>query len=262
MLHPIKDALRDIGDAVRRRRVWMALAAEDIGDAHRRTLLGPLWLLLNYLAFVGVIVLIIRSAGGIEHYTAYVACGLLAWLFISETISGGVMVFFNEESLIKGTPLPTSLYVMRQTTRSVIRFAYALAGAAGILLFSDLVPSAAWLTSVLAILLLLATAPAATILLGTAGVIFPDLQHFVSNLMRLGFFLTPVFWSHENAGGLRAALYHWNPFSHYLDIFRLPIVSGSVPPASWAICLCLSALLWLCAILVLGVYRKKIVFMI
>ena len=67
MLHPIKDALRDIGDAVRRRRVWMALASEDIGDAHRRTLLGPLWLLLNYLAFVGVIVLIIRSGLQVRH---------------------------------------------------------------------------------------------------------------------------------------------------------------------------------------------------
>ena len=52
----IANAFADIGMGLRRWRVWVALASEDIGDQHKRTTLGPLWLLINYLLFVATFV--------------------------------------------------------------------------------------------------------------------------------------------------------------------------------------------------------------
>src|SRR5690606_19961544 len=153
------------------------------------------------------------TADGVENYPAFVACSLLVWLFINETIGEGVNVFVREQSFIKGTVLPLSVYVMRQTMRSVIRASYALIGMVAIIAFSGVIFSPSWLSSLLALLLIVVTAPAITLLLGFAGVFFPDIQFFVGNVMRLMMFITPVFWAHVGGGGVRAVLYHWNPFT-------------------------------------------------
>ena len=260
MLELIKRAISDIGAALKLRGAWMALASEDVADSHRATVLGPLWPLLNYLLFAGTIIFIFgRTAPGV-NFMAYVAVGYLVWHFISDTLTHSATLFIREAGFIQGTVLPISIYVLRQTMRTAIRSAYALGGAILLVLFSGVEITPAMLTIVPAILLLLLTAPAVAILFALAGVIFRDFQHVVTNSMRILLFITPIFWVDSGGGGLRGLLYHWNPLTHYIEIVRQPVVSGSVPFNSWAIALAVSLVLSAGALLALGKFNRKIVF--
>lgn len=259
MLEAMKDGLSDIRAGLGRRSVWLALAKEDIGDSHKRTRLGPAWLLLNYLLFVATLLFVFGNDQ--PHFVVYLACGLLAWNFISETIMQSVSLFFIEEAFIKGTVLPLFVYVMRHTMRVTIRAGYALIGTIGVVLFVNGGVSIGWLYAVPGMIWLILTAPAVAIILGTLGVLMPDVNFFIQNFMRLAFFLTPVFW-HPSGGGMRAILYHWNPFTHYIDIFRNPVMLDVVPVHSWIVCVVATTLLWITALVMLGAYRKKIVFLL
>jgi lipopolysaccharide transport system permease protein len=95
-----------------------------------------------------------------------------------------------------------------------------------------------------------------------AGAFFPDLQFIVSNLMRLGIFLTPIIWVHTGGGGIRRIFYYWNPFTYMLEIVRVPILSGDVPWRSFAICIVIGLALWTLALMLLGNFRKKIAFVL
>lgn len=262
-MESLKGALGDIGSGLRMRRVWMALAQEDIGDQHRRTRLGPLWLLINYLAFAGTFIFVFqRGDSGAVHYSAYVATGLLVWFYIMETLTQSVTLFAREESFIKGTTLPLTVYVMRLAMQSGIRAAYALAGCIGILLLSGGALSAGWIWAFIGIMLVLAVTPAAIIVFAFLGAYFPDSQFIVANVMRIGMFLTPVFWSYEGSGGVQHLFYYWNPFTYFLEIVRAPILTGS--PAVYPLLFCLVAggLLWAIALFVLSRYRRQIVFVL
>ncbi len=258
----VSEAFADIVAALKRRRVWVALASEDIGEGFRRTTLGPLWLLINYLLFLGILIVVMGRFADVPNYPAYIASGLLVWLYISEILVEGCGIFTREEGFIKGTVLPLSIYVLRQTMRSVIRGGYMVAGAAIVLLWTGAIPTTLWLTSLGGILVLVLTAPAVIILLGILGVIFPDIQFFMGNIIRVGFFVTPIFWSKPSESGLRALLYQWNPFTYYLDIVRTPIIFDTIALHSWAMVGLMSGGLWIAAILALGYYRRRIVFMI
>ncbi len=247
---------------MKRWRVWVALASEDIGDQHRRTTLGPFWLLLNYLAFAGTFILIFRRGEGVPNYETYVAVGLFVWLFMSEAITQSVSLFVREESFIKGTTLPLSVYVMRLTAQSAIRAGYMLAGCLVLLAFVGVSLSTGWMWSILGLAIIALTIPAAITVFALGGAFFPDLQFIVQNIMRLGIFLTPIFWTVGNKGGIRSFLAVWNPFSHYLDLVRGPIMTGSVPLNSLTICLAIGAALWLTALLLLGSLRKQVVFVL
>src|SRR5262245_7336380 len=73
MLQVINSALSDIRDSLRLRRVWMAFAKEDITDQHRRTALGPFWLLINYLGFAGTFVVVFGQSHATVNYPGYIA---------------------------------------------------------------------------------------------------------------------------------------------------------------------------------------------
>jgi ABC-type polysaccharide/polyol phosphate export permease len=259
MLTSIDSALADIRAGLGMRRVWMALAREDIGDSHRRTRLGPVWLILNYVLFV--VTLLYIFGGQRPNYAIYLACGLLAWNFINETISQSVQLFFGEQAFIKGTVLPLFVYVMRQTMRTTIRAGYAVIGAAIIIAFVGYSPTVMWLYAVPAAVLFILTAPAVSIILAILGTLLPDVNFFIMNFMRLAFFLTPVFW-YPGKNDFRQALYDWNPMTHYLEIFRSPIVDNIIPVHSWQICSAATILLWIVAVLLLGAYRRRIVFLL
>jgi lipopolysaccharide transport system permease protein len=262
-MHKIaKSAVADIKASLTLRRVWVELAREDIGDQHRRTALGPIWMLINYLAFAGTFIFIFQRGAGVPHYEAYVATGLLVWFYIMETITQSVSLFVREESFIKGTRLPLSVYVMRLAMQSAIRAAYAFVGCLGVLFISGVSVSLAWFWSGLAVLLIFLTTPAAIIFFAFLGAYFPDSQFIVSNFMRIGMFLTPVFWAHTEDGGIRSFFYYWNPFTYFLEIVRVPILSGDLPVRSFFLCFALSLSLWFMALWLLGRYRKHVVFVL
>jgi lipopolysaccharide transport system permease protein len=257
MLKILANAFDDIIAAYRRRAVWITLATEDIGDQHRRTTLGPLWLLINYFAFAGTFIFVFAPEPSLQ-YAIYVATGLLVWTYLQDSITQAVTLFEREESFIKGTNLPISVYIMRVTLQNLIRAIYAAAGCIIILVFANVQVTPEWLWSGVGLLIIFLCSPAVVALFGFLGIFFPDSQFIISNLMRVGMFATPIFWTHEGEGGLRGALYHWNPFTYFLDMVRQPIVNGVVHWNSFAVSISVTVIVWILAILMLGTLRKKV----
>lgn len=252
----------DIRAALGLRGVWFALAVEDVSDQHRRTLLGPIWMLLSYLAFAGTFIVIFHRGAGVSDYAVYVGIGLFVWLYLLEVVSQSVTLFVREEAFIKGTTLPLTTYILRQSAQSVIRSGYALIGCLAIIFFSGHSVSFSWLWSGTGIALILLTTPAAVAVFAVAGAYFPDLQFVVSNIMRLGLFLTPIFWMDAGGGGIRSLVYRWNPFTYFLEIVRAPIYSSELPLTALGICGTISVCLWLAAIVLVGQNRKKIAYVL
>lgn len=244
------------------KRLWLAFAKENIGDSHKNTMLGPMWLLINYLTYIGTFGLVMQTGAGNGNYLAYMSIGLLVWFFILEVVTQGVTLFFREESFIKGTPLPLSTYVFRLTMQSIIRNSYALFGCVGVLLLAGVYPSVSWLWSILGILIAIIAAPAVATIFAFLGAYFPDSHYLVSNAMRVGMFLTPVFWTYNGSHGVRHIFYWYNPFTYFLEMVRIPIVDGSVPFKAFYLCTFICILAWILALFLMGRYRKKVVFVL
>ncbi|BCM18244.1 ABC transporter permease [Mesorhizobium sp. J8] len=263
MISVLNGALDDIFGAMKLRRVWIALAHEDIGDQHRRTTLGPLWLLVNYLAFVGTFVFVFQPAGkDAAGYSAYVAIGLMVWFYLMEVITVSVSLFKREQSFIEGTTLPLFVYVMRLTVQSAIRAGYAIAGCIVILLISGPALTTAWLWSLGGLLLILLATPAIIAIFAFTGAFFPDSEFIVGNLMRVGMFFTPVFWVNNGQDPIQTYAYNWNPFTSFLEVVRHPILSDEFPGHDFALTGAFTLAAWVIALMLLGRYRRQVVFMI
>lgn len=254
----LANALADLTAGLRMHRLWIALATEDIEDQHRRTTLGPLWVLLNYLAFAATFIFVFHGGGSDPQYPTYVATGLVVWFFMMETIGSSVTLFVREESFIKGTTLPLSVYVLRATLQSTIRAGYAVIGSVIILMVTFSQVAAGWMWALPAIVIIVVIAPAAITCFAFLGVFVPDSQFLVTNLMRVGMFVTPVFWAPDAANGIRGMLYRYNPFTYFLEIVRVPLLEGHLPLGALGICLAIGALAWICALALIGRLRRQV----
>lgn len=243
-------------------RVCRALAAENIDDQHRRTTLGPLWILVSYLAFLATFLLIFSRQHEIANYTAFVALGLLVWQYVSEVIIQSVLLFPREESMIRGTTLPLSVYVLRLSMETAARNGYVLLGCIAVVLISGTPLTPMWLWSAVGVLVILFVTPAVITLFAIGGALFPDSSYVVQNLMRFGLFLTPIFWNKSKSDGFRNAVYDLNPITPFVEIVRQPITEGSVPLGALAYCVAVGLGVWVAALLLLGKFRKQIVFVL
>lgn len=254
----LRSAITDIRAGYVLRAVWIALAAEDIGDQHRRTTLGPLWLLVNYLLFAATFIFLFNPNPADLTYPVYVATGLLVWYYLMEALSLAAGLFQREEAFIRGTTLPMSVYIMRTALQCLIRAIYALVGCVIILILAGIPPTLTWFWALPGLALVVLVTPALITVFAFTGAFFPDSNFLVSNFMRVGMFITPVFWSGAGETGLRGALYYFNPFTYFLEIVRHPLVDGTVPFAALGLCAAITVGLWALALFLLGRHRRQI----
>lgn len=224
-------AIADIRDGLRRHRLWVTLATEDVLDQHRRTTLGPLWLLVNYFLFTATFVFVFAPAAERSTHAIYIAVGLLVWTYINEIITPAVSLFERESGLIRGTTLPVSVYILRMTLQALIRSGYSLIGCVVILAASGVSVTPAWGWSVAGIGVIMLISPALVTVSAFLGTYFPDSQFIVSNLMRIAMFITPVFWMFSPGDAIQGVLYHFNPFTYMIELVRGPVLTGEGSPA-------------------------------
>jgi ABC-type polysaccharide/polyol phosphate export permease len=255
-------AVLDLGQGLAKRQLWSAIAWEEIKTTYRRSLFGALWIAVSFAAFVGakllVFIPIMRNVDG-TYYSAYLLLGFFAWQYIIGIVGAAPTVFTASENWIKSDALPLSVYAYKQIVRNLFNF--ALTGVVVLMFLAILRQSLSWhaLLVIPAMLAFVVNAVWVTLLLGVICTRFRDLTHLTQTIMRMMFFLTPIFWMPEQMGELMRYLW-WNPFSHFLWIFRTPLIDHEPALASWAFVGVITVAGWAVTMIVFAAFRRRIVF--
>lgn len=252
----------DLADGVTYWRLWLALAWEDIKTVYRRSIFGVAWITLSFLAFIVVKILIFRpfmSGGNAHYFTVYVTLGFLVWQFLQQLVTSAPTVFLQAESWIKSDPLPFSLYIFQSITRALFNFMMTSVVAIIILMLyqPSITPTALLVLPALALTIL--NGIWVYLLLGIICTRHRDITHLIQTCMRFMFFLSPILWYPESMGPLADYLW-WNPFWHFLWIFRAPLIDNDPALVSWIFCGVVTVVGWSAALVVFSLYRKRLVF--
>lgn len=246
------DGCKDVAEAWAQRRQWWMASLVAVGTRYRQTILGPWWMTLMTLAFVfGLAVLRVGLGGGnLGQAIPYVGLGFVIFGLISGGVSAATNVFRSSGARLSAVARPLNFYVFRNQSNQILDFAHdALAILVIVLVFA--IPfGIVWTQSLLVVALIVLGAVGMSWWLGPAVSRFADLGPVVSIIMRLAFFLTPIFWSIDELAEGRGAWAWWNPFTYLVLGFRDPILGTTHPGAP--IEPLLFAVLWAVLNLLLG----------
>ncbi|MCR9260204.1 MAG: ABC transporter permease [Pseudomonadaceae bacterium] len=251
--HEKQQALSDLWKGVTQWRIWTALAMEDLRRRYHRAAIGLLWVTLSFCAFIVVKALVFnRFAGSLEFsFAIYLALGFLLWQFMNGVVTDGADVFVSASNWIKGVPMPLSTFVYQSIVRNLVVAGYSSLVIGMLLLYEGHALSWGALLALPALVVLVFTSIWVELLLGVVSARYRDVKHLIQTIMRILFFLTPVLWVPSVMGRLGEYTY-WNPFANFIEIVRMPLLTGSVDSFHW---------IYVCLFSVLGAVVSVIVFM-
>ncbi len=213
---------------------------------YRRTLLGPAWLLVGPALFIGVLGGLFSEVGGIPVgiFIPHLAIGLIVWTLISGFFTSSSTVFQRNRPQILQGGLRFADLVLIDVSTTVLHFLHQLIIIVAVFVIFGLSVGLYALISLIGFVLLIANGVWLTIVFGIIGARYRDLAEIVQAVIRIAFLATPIIWmqSEGGRGGIMGPFLTFNPFYHFLELVRAPLLGIAIAPLSWVVVLSMTAL--------------------
>lgn len=258
----LRSAVLDVAAGHGRREIWWTLAVREMRNRYRRTTLGPFWITLQVMAWILGIGLLYGALFGVpfEEHLKVVAGGMVVWTLISGLFTDSANVLISSAPIIKGAALPRSVFSFRMVTKQLLIFLHTVWAMVVVLLWTGTVPTVSALVAVPAVTaLMLVNGFALSLWLGPLAARFRDVGPLVDMVIRMGMFLSPVWWSPAQLDAGQWMII-CNPLAWFIEAFRAPLLGQSVPAWIWAAILSLTVFHVLVGLLALGRSANKIAY--
>jgi ABC-type polysaccharide/polyol phosphate export permease len=228
------------------RDLLVNLTQREIKGKYKRTVLGQAWSLLNPVAIMAMYAVVFSfvlrarpEAGdpsGLDVFALWLASALLPWMFFSNVVVSGMGAMVGNANLIQKVYFPRETLVLSNSLSWLFTFSIEMA----VLIVATLLfggqPLLLLPVTIILMALLTAFATGIAFLLSIANVYFRDTQHFVSILMQLWFYSTPIVYPVSlvttAAHPTLATIYRLNPMERFSEAFRNTIYDGRLPSLS------------------------------
>jgi ABC-2 type transport system permease protein/lipopolysaccharide transport system permease protein len=255
----VKKAWNDIVRGWQRRQLWGTIGFHDVRKKYRRSVIGPFWITISMGVMVAALGLLYGSIfkQDLSEYLPYLSSGFVVWGLISGLILDGTRTFIDAEPMIRQITAPVSVYVYRTVWSNLITFAHNIWIFLAVAVWFGIYPGAAVLLVIPALGLLLVNGMWVGLLLGLFGVRFRDVPLIVGSVVQVMFFITPIIWKPEMLPG-RALILDLNPFYHFVEIVRGPLLGQPPSLENWVFALLVTLAGWLVAMFFYAAYRWRI----
>ena len=260
-------ARKDLVAGWRSRELWAHLGWQDIRQRYRRSVLGPIWITISMAVTAVALGVLYAGLFGnpLAEQLPYILVGFIVWAFISGCILEGADVFIKNEGLIKHLPAPVSVHVYRLVWRQTLLFAHNLVVYVVMLVVFPRDLHWTSLAAFPAFALLAVNGAWVALLFGMASARFRDMNPIIASVVQLMFFLTPIVWIYEDFLNSpnpqiaeRARIAEVNPFLHFIEIIRRPMLGQDQLWHHWVVVLVITVVGWAVTLLALRRYRARV----
>jgi ABC-type polysaccharide/polyol phosphate export permease len=230
--------LEEVRMLVKYRELLAQFVARAIKTRYKRSVLGVLWTMLNPLLTMIVLSVVFSNylRSTLENYPVYVLCGLMAWNFFSSTTQAAMGEMLWSGALIQRIYVPKSVFAVAALGTGLVNIGLSLGPLLIITLALGVPLRPALLVLPLSVLLLAIFALGVGLLLSTAVVYFADMMPVYEVLLTIWLYATPIIYPLEIIPKELRGIFQFNPMFYFVELFRLPIHSGVVPPLqTWLI---------------------------
>jgi lipopolysaccharide transport system permease protein len=198
--------LENLRGLYRYRQLITALTARDLKARYRGSVLGFFWSLANPLLLLTVYTLVFSlffRRPDISPYPIFLFVGILPWTFFAASTLESTGAITANAALVKKVMFPSEALALVVVFSHLAHFIFALPvllAAIFIAVIAGLMPLSPWIALAPVIILLQTVFISGIALaLSSTSVLFRDLRDLVTNLLQLGFFLTPVIYRIDSA---------------------------------------------------------------
>lgn len=254
----------DLWQGLWRPDLWGRLGWLEVKRRYRRTTIGPFWSTLSLAISVGAIGAVGSGLWGqsVGNYLPFLSAGMVIWVMVSAILTEAGTLLISSVSIFRQLQFDYSLLVYAAVWRNFVVFLHNLL----VYFIIMLVLAPQFIQPVILLVvpglaLVLINGAWITLLLGLFCLRFRDMQQFITSIVSISLFVTPIFWPPENLHGvLRLVFVHLNPLFHLIDVARGPLI-GQVPRLESYVAVVLMAVFgWGVTYLAFRRFRRRIAY--
>ena len=202
--------------------------SRDLKTKYHGSIMGWGWSIVEPLALtVTFYILFAIISDSTDPYRPFnILAGILSWTFFSRTVIGGTTSLQRNASLIQRIYFPREVYLFSQFGFQLVQLLLSMIVLIPLLYHYKLVPTVQLIYFPLAILLIGMLAIGIAFFTSIVQVKIRDMEHIAAVGLRIGFYLTPVFYTLDTITGSRipveyADIYLYvNPLATYITMIR------------------------------------------
>lgn len=218
--------------SLRNPEFWALSSWLDIITRARRSRLGVVWLMAPSVVYVFGLGWFFAAMRGqpIGEFAIHVALGAMIFRTLMSAIVSSANVYPGNAAFILDGHVRLTDYLLQSLARAFFDMCMYLPV---VLVAMYMAPSISWVgiaMAPLAMMLVYVNALWVSVVLSLAGARFADVGQVLANLSIFVFLLTPIIWTADEAppNSIRGQLMRLNPFYHFVELFRAPILGQPV----------------------------------
>lgn len=249
---------------MRQFQISVMLSWQDIKQAYRRSAVGPFWLTIGMavqIVTMGVVFGLIFKTE-LREYLPFLATSIILWGLISSTINEGCMSFISAAAIIRQLRLHHFQHVFRVVWRNVITASHNLVILPFVFLFFMFAPNWSLLAVLPGMVILILNLTWVVWLVGVASARYRDMPPIVASVVTVAFYVTPIMWYPKliENDSLAHLLLGLNPFYHWVQVVRLPILGQWPTLENWGLALLSAGIGWLATLVVYKKHKNMIAY--
>lgn len=228
---------RELRESIRNPEFWALSSWLDILVRARRSRFGALWLMAPAIVYVFGLGAFFAAMQGqsLPVFAAHVALGAMVFRTLMSTVIGSASVFAASQSFIMDGHMRMTDYLLQSLAKSFFDFCtYVPITVIALLMLGGVHPLGIVMAPItLAIIYL--NGLWMSVVFSMLGARHPDFGQLLSNVSIFLFLLTPIIWHSDSmpAGSARGQLMRFNPFYHFVELFRAPILGQPIEPLTY-----------------------------
>lgn len=209
------------------------LVKRDFKKKYKRTILGMGWSVLSPLLMLLVMKIVFTQFFGrnMEHYTIYLFCGNLIFMYFNESTTQGMTSLMGNASIFTKVNVPKYLFLFSKNVQALINF-----GLTSIVFFlfciiDQIAFKWSFLLLFYPISLLLLFNIGVGLILSALFVFFRDIQYLWSVFTQLLMYMSAIFYTVDRYSAFGQKLFYINPVYGFISYVRKIVIDGVIPPA-------------------------------
>ena len=195
---------------------------KEIRGKYKGSWLGVLWTFLNPLLMLAVYAFVFPYIlrVNVDNYTIFMIVALIPWNFFTTAIQSGTGSVVANGNILKKVYFPREIIPISITTSQSVNFLITCIIMAVFIIFSGVGFSVHVLLFPLLVLIQYILILGLTFILSALTVFVRDIDHFVSVILMLGFYATPIVYQGEMLPKKFQIFLKLNPMAQLVEAYR------------------------------------------
>ena len=195
---------------------------KEIRGKYKGSWLGVLWTFLNPLLMLAVYAFVFPYIlrVNVDNYTIFMIVALIPWNFFTTAIQSGTGSVVANGNILKKVYFPREIIPISITTSQLVNFLITCIIMAVFIIFSGVGFSVHALLFPFLVLIQYILILGLTFILSALTVFVRDIDHFVSVILMLGFYATPIVYQGEMLPKKFQIFLKLNPMAQLVEAYR------------------------------------------